>query len=256
MQRFPPEFSELLSRPGRAAVEQAAASNGDIRCDKLVWLPQVLSPKVSAASVALLEESLARFLRPVQCPIPRSSISGMRRAYTETLPKTISNSSINLNPSSGPAVSAAKRIGLLRLMQSDSLLRTAERLTGFPLLPDPGLQVLCYGEGDYVGPHNDHHPDAPNLRRGYVDLHLTLSNEAVAGHTLVYESDGFLNKSVEVGVRSGLAVSFLPFWHYTTPLAAKRRAQRRARRWLILTSFSIAERPRSRRNRPPKVRLR
>jgi len=38
-------------------------------------------------------------------------------------------------------------------------------------------------------------------------------------------------------VPSSVAVYRLPFWHYTTPLLAKRGREAEARRWLLLGSF-------------------
>ena len=40
-----------------------------------------------------------------------------------------------------------------------------------------GRQVICYGPGDYSGPHNDHHPESAAARNGFVDLHIMFSND-------------------------------------------------------------------------------
>ena len=51
----------------------------------------------------------------------------------------------------------------------------------------------------------------------------------------------------EVTGPSGIAVYRLPFWHYTTPLIARRGREHEARRWLLLGSFDFD---------PPPKRLR
>jgi hypothetical protein len=63
------------------------------------------------------------------------------------------------------------------------------------------------------------------------------SNAAVAHQLLVYEEKRFLSASREVSGGPSIAVYRLPFWHYTTPLIARPRAERQARRWLLLGSF-------------------
>jgi hypothetical protein len=163
----------------------------------------------------------------------------MELNYSETLPKTLSNRTVILNGRRSPAVRKAAEIGLLGLLRSDSLREFAEAVSGYRLDPDPGCQVICYEPGDYVGPHNDHHPEDPHLKPGYVDLHITLSNRFVDHQWLVFEDRGFLTQVVNVGVQSGVAVSYLPFWHYTTPLVAKKGREGQARRWLLLASFAV-----------------
>ena len=135
----------------------------------------------------------------------------------------------------------ANEIGLVQMMRSETLVRTAERVTGFPLRRPPTLQVISYGAGDYTGPHNDHHPEEPEFRGGYVDVQLTLVSAGTAQQSLVYEYKGFLTEVAEVG-QSGLAIYHLPFWHYTTPLVARAP---RTRRWVLLATFAIQRKARS-----------
>ena len=129
-------------------------------------------------------------------------------------------------------------IGLAAMMRSESFVRFAEVVVGGKLERSHwGRQVICYGAGDYTGPHNDHHPQSKVARNGFVDLHIMFSNSAVASQLLVYEEKGFLSQTHEVAVPSSVAVYRLPFWHYTTPLLAKRGRDADARRWLLLGSF-------------------
>jgi hypothetical protein len=63
------------------------------------------------------------------------------------------------------------------------------------------------------------------------------ANDSVAQQWLVYEERGFLSASREVSAKPSIAVYRLPFWHYTTPLLARRGGESTARRWLLLGSF-------------------
>ncbi len=126
------------------------------------------------------------------------------------------------------------------MMGSETFRRFAEAVVGKPLQARHwGRQVICYGAGDYSGPHNDHHPESEIARNGFVDLHVMFSNDAVRSQWLVYEERGFLSASHEVSGPAGIAVYRLPFWHYTTPLVAKKGREGEARRWLLLGSFDF-----------------
>lgn len=204
---------------------------------RLRWFPALIRPEVRTEALALLETRIAPHLCPVNRPIDPATIAGMKKNYSETLPKSLRNSTALLNDPRSAASRAARAIGLTRFLASPSLKEFAERVSGFPLKRRPGMQVICYKPGDYVGPHNDHHPEEAHLRDGYVDLQVTLTNDAVARQYLLYERDGFFNQSVNVGIASGVSVSLLPFWHQVTPLEARKGREAEARRWLLLVSF-------------------
>jgi len=170
----------------------------------------------------------------------------MTEAYEELLPRNVRCRELPLNHRSGAAIDAATTLGVLPLLQSEHLRRLAAKLSGVALHPDPGMQVICYAPGDYVGPHNDHHPEDANLRGGYVDAHIMISEPGVQSQLLVYEREaGFLSAIQEVGSGCAVGVYRLPFWHYTTPLVAK-PGRRCPRRWLLLASFEIDTRRRRR----------
>jgi hypothetical protein len=97
--------------------------------------------------------------------------------------------------------------------------------------------VLCYGPGDYAGPHTDHHPEDSRARDGYVDMHLTLSGPGVAQQWLVYAEGGHFRHVLNVNTAGGITAYRLPFWHYTTPLVATPGRERTARRWVVLGTF-------------------
>jgi hypothetical protein len=110
-------------------------------------------------------------------------------------------------------------------------------VTGRALRRKWGIQVLCYGPGDYSGPHNDHHPEEPEARDGYVDMHVSLTMPGVDHQYLVYAKDGHLTELTRVSTVGGITVYRLPFWHYTTPLLARRGAEATSRRWVLLGTF-------------------
>ena len=238
MQRFPAQFADFADA-GRLARASRQASLKSRR-QRFTWLPGLIPPATALAAATLLDRRLGEFLRPMRHPIARDTITGMRENFTETLPKTMSNRSVMLNDKYAPSGRAASRIGLLEMLASQSLRDFTQRVCGRELTDNAGFQAICYHAGDYVGPHNDHHPEDENLRHGYVDVQITLSNAAVARQYLICEQAGYLNSTASVGVRSGVSVSHLPFWHQVTPLQARRGEEAAARRWLLLASFEIA----------------
>ena len=182
---------------------------------------------------------MAGYLRPVHKPVDPVSITGMKKNYAEVLPKSMHNRSIELNSARSAAFSEARDIGLIAMLRSPSLREFAGIVSGFRLNDNPGMQAIRYTQGDYVGPHNDHHPEEAHLRDGYVDLQITLTSDGVERQYLLYECGGYFNESCNVGIASGVSVSLLPFWHQVTPMLAKPGRERDAYRWLLLASFEI-----------------
>jgi hypothetical protein len=238
MEKFPSEFSQL-TRPSlwacRGTITPIIATESRVR-----WFPLALRPAQAASALTIIERRMAQFLRPVHPPLNPSTIAGMKENYAETLPKTLRNSTIDLNSTRSAAYAEARRIGLIDLLGSASLSEFAALVTGLKLKPDPAMQLIRYRHGDFVGPHNDHHPEEPNLRDGYVDLQITLCSSGVERQYLLHESGGYFNKLCNVGLASGIAVSLLPVWHQVTPLETKPGRERDAHRWLLLASFEIA----------------
>ncbi len=237
MTRFPTEFTQALRHPMPAV--QPIARRGKIGANRLRWFANPLRPAFVRGALALLESELAPHLRVSQSAIDPATIRGMTHNYTESLPKTLHNRSAMLNHPRSAGYRAAEACGLVEFLQSASLRKLAEQVSGCRLNDRPGLQAICYRPGDYVGPHNDHHPEEEHLRDGYVDLQITLCNGAVGAQYLVYEHKGWFNQTCDVAIPSGISVSVLPFWHQVTPLVGRDES---ARRWLLLTSFVI-ERP-------------
>ena len=236
MKKFPHEFSDFIADPNRSLkADPPLGTNGE--CVK--WFPHIVDPMMAKKAIALLEQTLAPCMRIVNTPIPGELIAKLKHNFSESLPKTFHNCSVTFNSPGTVAVAVAKKICLLQMLSSKSLHRFAEEQSGYSLDREKGFQVIYYKAGDYVGPHNDHHPQDWNLRDGYIDLHITLTNQFVESQFFIYERNGLLNQMLDISISSGLTLSRLPYWHQVTPLIAKKGKEKQAKRWLLLVSFSI-----------------
>jgi len=242
MDNFPSEFADLLNRRGQRLI--ANPPKLDVfrtkRATPIVVYDDLIDDRVARRCIELLDKAMYPVIRRMETPIPREWIASMKKNYSDSLKKTVRVKTATLNSRTSHALDAAKEIGLAQMMRSESFLKFAEAIVGMPVDRGTwGRQVICYEQGDYSGPHNDHHPESPGSRNGFVDLHIMFSNDAVKTQQLVYEHRGFLSASHEVSGRSGIAVYRLPFWHYTTPLVGRKGREAEARRWLLLGSFDF-----------------
>ena len=219
----------LRQAPGDVPISQSSK--------RLRWFPLAVRPEIAEGGIRLLEAHMAPHLRSIRGPVRPETITAMTKASSEMLPKTTRNSSVMLHDPRTKPFAVARKIGLIEMLGSKSVHTAAEAVSGFRLEERPGLQVICYEPGDYVGPHNDHHPGQEHLRNGYVDLQITLTNADVDRQYLIHEHNGWFNQSVNVGIQSGVSISRLPFWHQVTPLIARKGKETTARRWLLLVSF-------------------
>jgi hypothetical protein len=243
MKRFPAEFEDLLSAAGRRVLAGRSALCGALARPGCRFLARtgLLDRRRALAAAALVDRALHEAMRPLERPIPPEAISGMTENYGELLPKTVRAKTAYLERRRELAYRRAEEVGLLALMRSASFGAFATALAGRPLRRRWGEQVLCYGPGDYAGPHNDHHPELPEARQGYIDVHVTLCLPGVARQWLVYAEDGHLDRIANVATVGGVTAYRLPIWHYTTPLEARRGASARtARRWVLLGTFLYA----------------
>lgn len=241
MNRFPEEFDDLLTARGRRLLSDPPRLEALLakRKSPLVVIGGVMDDGVARECIRLLDEAMFPVLRRMHTPIPRSALLGMKRNYSESLPKTVRVRTAMLNSARSKALDAARECGLSQMMSSKSFLRVAQNATTPPLRSDWwARQVICYETGGYSGPHNDHHPEEQAIRNGFIDLHVMFSNDDVAAQSLVYEERGYLSNSHDITARAAIAIYRLPFWHYTTPLVAKPRREATARRWLLLGSFN------------------
>ncbi len=239
MRSFPAEFADLLSAQGQkllAGNHAAAGALADPRT-RFLALNGLLDARQAALVGPLLEAAIGSHLRLMAQPIPPESIWEMSRNYSEMLPKVMRQRTLHLDAGQSAGRRAAEAIGLLAMLRSASYRAFAAALAGRPLKRKYGLQAIAYHPGDYAGPHNDHHPEEPEARQGYLDLHIGFVTPGARSQLLVYAKAGHFSEAVEVA-RNGLVNAYrLPFWHYTTPLLAKPRQAETARRWILLGTF-------------------
>ena len=240
MDRFPAEFDDLLNAKGRRLLRDVPRLEALMkeRRTPIVVLDGVMDDGVARECIKLLDDAMYPYLRRMYFPIPTDALTGMKHNYREKLPKTVRVKTVTFNSPRSKALQAARQCGLADLMWSKSFHTLAQRATVPPLRQDYwARQVICYENGDYSGPHNDHHPERPEARNGFIDLHIMFSNDGVASQSLVYEEKRYLSTIRDVTSRAAIAVYRLPFWHYTTPLVARPGRETSARRWLLLGSF-------------------
>lgn len=239
MPRLPSDFSALLTPKGRRVLEgRDAPTRGVLKTGRrFIALQGLIAPTWSAALLATLERELAPHLEPMESPIPPEAMFGMTENYSEQLPKTVRSKTLELDARRSKGAQAAEACGLAPLLRSEGFGRFAEAISGRKVRRRWGTQVLAYGPGDYAGPHNDHHPEDAEARDGYTDVHLTFCTAGVARQALVYAPLGHFSEEASVATRGGITAYRLPFWHYTTPLVAKRGAEQTARRWVLLGTF-------------------
>ena len=238
MKRFPPELEDLLSPRGRRVLAGQDRISGVLALGlRFVSAPDLLAPKLAREALALLEASMRDVLTEMDAPIPAATISGMKKNYGELLPKTARVSTALMASSRSRGSQRAAEIGLTAMLRSASFHAFAEAVSGHRLRRKGGTQVLCYRANDYAGPHNDHHPEEADARDGYVDLHFSFSNDAVAHQWLVYEHDRHLGQIQSIRTIGGMSCYRLPLWHYTTPLAPKPGRIEDARRWVLLGTY-------------------
>ncbi|HET6618943.1 MAG TPA: hypothetical protein VFG64_03320 [Dongiaceae bacterium] len=196
----------------------------------------VSAPKAERLRVTL-EREMAALLTDLSRPIPPETIWDMRRNYDDWLPKSVRCRTAYLENRRGAAWRRARELGLIDLLSSESLVAFAEAVLGRKLDPEGGQQILRYGQGDYSGPHTDHAPEIKRAAKGYLDVHLSLVGPGVAHQYIVYAKGGHFTEMVPVAETGCLTLYRLPFWHYTTPLQAKPKWERRAARWVLLGTF-------------------
>jgi hypothetical protein len=239
LRKFPAEFEALLSPAGRRLLAGRSALVGALAEPRRRFLAAdgLLDQEKVTGACRLLDRALLPVLARIDRPIPPEATWAMKGDYEELLPKTMRVSTAVFERRRGRAWDAAKATGLAAMLQSDSFRLFCERLAGRPLARPWGIQALCYGPGDYAGPHNDHHPENRSARRGYIDIHLSLANPAVAQQWLVYAVAGHFTRMESVARPGRVTAYRLPLWHYTTPLLAKRGREADARRWVLLGTF-------------------
>ncbi len=242
---IPTEFEALLSTAGKRVL----AGNAPDACGALadprrrfVALNGMISAPKAERLRRVLEREMAGLLTELNQPIPPETIWDMKRNYDDWLPKSVRCRTAYLENRRGAAWRRAKELGLIDLLSSPSMVAFGEAVLGRKLYSKGGQQILLYGPGDYAGPHTDHTPEIKRAAKGYLDFHLSLVGPGVAHQYLVYAKGGHLTEMASVAESGCLTLYRLPFWHYTTPLQAKPKQERKAARWVLLGTFLFADR--------------
>lgn len=237
---IPREFEDLLTPAGKRVLAGRAPDICGALADprrRFVALAGMVATAKAEALRRTLEREMAPLLSDLAQPIPPETIWEMERNYDDWLPKTVRCRTAYLENKRNAAWKRAHELGLIDLLSSESLVAFAAAVLGRKLDPKGGQQVLRYGPGDYSGPHTDHVPEMKRAAQGYLDIHLTLASRSVAHQYLVYAKGGHFSEIVPVHQTGCLTIYRLPFWHYTTPLAAKPGRETDAARWVLLGTF-------------------
>jgi hypothetical protein len=244
MTRIPREFADLLSPAGRRVLHGRDQAVSGALADprrRFVVADGLIKKTAAEALRRILEREMLPLLSDLALPIPPETIWDMEKNDEEWLPKTVRVKTATLESKRARSFARARELGLIDLLSSQSFVAFAEAVAGRPLKHKGGQQVLCYGPGDYAGPHNDHHPEDKGYEKGYLDIHLSLGSPAIAHQYLVYAKSGHFSEIVPVHGLGTLTVYRLPFWHLTTPLKAKPGREKDARRWVLLGTFGFKD---------------
>ena len=244
MPPIPREFADLLSPAGRRVLDGRDPAISRALADprrRFVAAEGLIKKTAAEALRRTLEREMLPLLSDLSLPIPPETIWEMQKNYEEWLPKTVRAKTATLESKRTRSYARAKELGLVDLLSSESFVAFAEAVAGRPLKRKGGQQILCYGTGDYAGPHNDHHPQDKGYEKGYLDIHLSLGSPAVEHQYLVYAKSGHFSEIVPVHGLGTLTVYRLPFWHLTTPLKAKPGREKDARRWVLLGTFGFQD---------------
>ncbi len=219
---------------GAGPINRAAEQ---FRAHGFCQIPKLLSPKTCADLLRLLDEYVYPTLRVVSDPIPDWTMTNMQHNGDELLPKVQHNKTAFLARRNAKEFRAVTRTGIIDMLQSASFISLVNRIAGKNFRKTSGVQVLCYEPGDYVGPHNDHFPEEPQAKNGYVDVHLSLCTDSVHSQQLVYTRRKHFSQVCNLAQNGLLTAYHLPSWHYVTPLVAKVGEESKARRWVLMATF-------------------
>lgn len=237
MDQFPKEFSDCLTSYGLRLLHQGRPQN-KLALGSFLSIAGAIQLDFCNQAYQLLNRTLKPHLQPLEQPIPDFTIWNMVSNYKERLPKVARMQTAYLDSLQHMTYRIAKEIGVLEFLSSASYQQFVSRITGHNFRKKPGYQILCYEEGDYIGPHNDHHPEDPEAAGGYLDCHLSLVGKGVHHQWLIYEKNGHFSQSQSIQETGLINLYHLPFWHYTTPLLVSAEAKiEERRRWVLLGTY-------------------
>jgi hypothetical protein len=225
---------------GTVAPQECRMSNGSDR--GALWFAEVpIARSLIEMSEILLERRVNPYLREISAGVEYSDILRQRRNFQEALPKIMKIRTSYLGNRTTGAYKALEGCGAMKILSNPWARRIASSILNQKIGPRCGVQVIRYGPGDYIGPHNDYQPEDVNLRHGYIDVHFSLSGHSAKSQQLVYENRGHLNRTIECADKAFVTVYRLPFWHHVTPMVARQNIKKggSAVRWVFIQSFEI-----------------
>lgn len=176
MDRFPAEFADMLGPHGKALMKAGGTDSARFAqtysanssgTTPLAFLPRMLSQSWAKRARQLLDTTMLEHVQRIESRIPQQAITGMRRNYSEKLPKSLRIQTVYFNSPRSTAYRAATEIGLLQMLRSESLAQFAERITGLRLDRRRGVQLILYvapefyfhgTQGPYLYGHDDPDP--------------------------------------------------------------------------------------------------
>lgn len=230
---FPAEFEAMLSAEGRKLLAGDHEATGVLLRENFYASDSLVDQSMVAKFTPIIHDAFEKLLLPMSRTLPSS-----RAAFasnSDLLPKVARMRAVQTKADeSSEAFQRAQELGIVAMLHSESYMKFCNVLAGRSLVGPSLLQLFAYGEGDYAGPHTDHHPEHPQQKDGYCDVHISFCTPGIREQWLVYEKDGHLTQMRSIA-RTGTVTAYrLPTWHYTTPLVAD---SPEALRWLVLTSF-------------------
>src|SRR5436309_14324492 len=161
MDAFPSEFADLLNKRGQRLLSNPPKLDAfrKKRATPIVVFDDVIDERVAKSCIALLDRAMYPVIKWMETPIPREWIASMKKNYADSLKKTVRVKTATLNSRKSFALDAARAIGLAQMMRPESFRAFAEAIVGRPVETGHwARQVICYEQGDYRAPQNDHHP--------------------------------------------------------------------------------------------------
>lgn len=243
MKKFPSEFEDLLNANGKRILNSKQYPSNFTKkgAIPIEVVNNIIDQDTAAKCIAILDKTVYAKLKPISSKINPDELWGMKKNYTERLSKNLRMKTMEIGGPKSRSYEAAQACGLIQMLNSESLRKFGEVVASTRFGTAENNQVICYESGDYVSPHNDHHPENENVKNGFFDIHLMFSNRHVEHQLLVHEQNGYLNQCYDISQPAAMAIYKLPFWHYTTPLIAKPGKEKLARRWLLLRSFELSK---------------
>jgi hypothetical protein len=242
---FPSELSDILNAKGKAILNGRRSAEPEHT--GVVFWGEVVDKRRTDKLIKILDEHMHAVLDAKPAEEERQqAIPNEYRPYDleGVAPYSFRVRCGYVNPNDDPRVfELADKLGITKFMNSESLRKFASKVSGYKLeRGDEGAygQLSCYHQDDYVGLHSDWYGTAKSTHH-FVDIQVHLPNRHAESHAFIYQRGQWLDGYAEVGAQPCLSVCKFPFWHMTGPLRSRPRHAGKARRWLVMTAYEIAD---------------